>query len=75
MWYGKNDDRQDEACRIEPELQKYLIDRAVSSYARLIRLAEIQQLENMFFDSLEKDSISDAKNNISKAIQKVLDTK
>lgn len=78
MWYGKNDNRQDEAacdCRINSVTQKELIDRALTSYARLIRFAELQELENMFFESLEKSSLSETKSNISGAIKRVLGTK
>lgn len=75
MWYGKNDDRQDEAacvCKIDPAVQKVLIDRALRAHQRL---ALQEKLEDMFFETLEKSSLSDAKDNISGAIQKVLGIK
>lgn len=74
MWYGKNDDRQDETCvcRIDPAVQKALIDRALTTAKRL---ATQQRLEAIFDSMIEQDSLSETKKNISEAIQKLLGTK
>ena len=74
MWYGKNDNKQDEACvcRIDPYIQKFLIDRALISHERL---ALQQKLESQFFDVMEKASLSEAQADIYEVIQKVLGAK